>query len=277
MTAPFAWLLAETAPMSEQSLLIERIGAVLRLTLNRPQVGNALDIPLAEALMKAAISADEDDDVRAILITGSGRLFCAGGDVAAFGGAGDKLPTFLKEITAYLHVAITRLIATNKPVISAINGAAAGAGVGLALVGDIVLLGSSAQLNVAYTAIGLSPDGGTSWLLPRLVGLRKAQELCLTNRRVAADEAEKMGLATRVVPDAELQDEALALANKLASGATGALGATRHLLRNSFSNGIEAQLELEGQNIAKLGRSRDGREGIAAFIAKRPPVFGRES
>jgi len=273
--APFAWLLAKAAPMSDQPLLAERIGSVLRLTLNRPHVGNALDIPLAEALMKAAISADEDDGVRAILITGSGRLFCAGGDVPAFGSAGERLPAFLKEITAYLHVAIARLVATNKPVICAVNGAAAGAGVGLALVGDIVLLGASAQFNVAYTAIGLSPDGGTSWLLPRLIGLRKAQELCLTNRRVAADEAEAMGLATRVVPDAVLQDEALALATTLANGATGALGATRRLLRDSFSNGIEAQLELESQSIAALGRSRDSQEGIAAFIAKRPSVFGR--
>lgn len=247
---------------------------MLRLTLNRPQVGNALDIPLAEALMKAVIKADEDDTIRAILITGSGRLFCAGGDVAAFGEAGDKLPAFLKEITAYLHVAIMRLVATNKPVICAVNGAAAGAGMGLALVGDIVLLGTSAQFNVAYTAIGLSPDGGTSWLLPRLVGLRKAQELCLTNRRVKADEAAKLGLATRIVDDEALQDEALAIAMQLAHGATSALGATRQLLRESFSNGIEAQLDLESRSITSLGRTRDGQEGIAAFIAKRPPAFG---
>jgi len=260
--------------VSHQSLLIERKGAVLRLTLNRPQVGNALDIPLTEALMKAAIAADEDDTVRAILITGTGRLFCAGGDVAAFGSAGVKLPALLKEITAYLHVAIARLATTNKPVVCAVNGAAAGAGMGLALVGDIVLLGASAQLSVAYTAIGLSPDGGTSWLLPRLVGLRKAQELCLTNRRVKAEEAERIGLVTRVVTDEELQVEALAVATQLALGATGALGATRRLLRDSFSSGIEAQLELESRSIAALGRSQDGREGIAAFIAKRPPAFG---
>jgi 2-(1,2-epoxy-1,2-dihydrophenyl)acetyl-CoA isomerase len=262
--------------VSEPSLLVERDGAVLRLTLNRPTVGNALDIPLARAFMEAVIAADEDDAVRCVLIAANGRLFCAGGDVAAFSNAGDKLPAFLKEITAYLHAAIARLTTMDKPVVVAVNGAAAGAGIGVALVGDIVIAGTSAQFALAYTGIGLSPDGATTWLLPRLVGLRKAQDLALTNRRVKSDEAERIGLVTRVVPDEALAEEALGVARQLAAGSPPALGATRRLLRESFGNTIETQMDLESRSIAALSRTAEGKEGIAAFVEKRPPNFSRE-
>lgn len=262
--------------MSEPAILIRRDGPVLHLTLNRPQVGNALDIPLAHDLMTAVIAADEDDAVRCILLTANGRLFCAGGDVASFAGAGDTLPALLKQITAYLHAAIARLTTMEKPLVVAINGAAAGAGVGLALVGDIVLAGPSARFTLAYTGIGLSPDGATTWLLPRLIGYRKAQELCLTNRRVEAEEAERIGLVTRLVSEEALEGEALAVAHQLAAGSMPALGATRRLLRESLSNGIEVQMDLESRSIAAMGRTREGREGIAAFIAKRAPDFTRQ-
>ena len=259
--------------MTEPILLVERDGAVLRLTLNRPAVGNAIDLELARTLLQAVIAADEDDTVRCVLITGSGRLFCAGGDVTTFQNAGAELPAVLKEITAYLHAAIARLTTLAKPVVVAVNGAAAGAGVGLALVGDIVLGAASAQFALAYTGIGLSPDGATTWLLPRLVGLRKAQELCLTNKRVRSDEAERMGLLTRVVADDALEAESIEVARQLAAAATIALGATRRLLRESLSNGIEVQMDLESRSIAALARTADGKEGIAAFIDKRSPEF----
>jgi 2-(1,2-epoxy-1,2-dihydrophenyl)acetyl-CoA isomerase len=189
-------------------LLFERLGAVARITLDRPQVGNAIDIPMAREFMERAIECDEDDSIRCVLVTGNGRLFCAGGDVAAFHGAGDQLPAFLKEITAYLHSAVSRFARMNKPLVTAINGPVAGAGIGLAIMGDIVLADPAAHFTLAYTAIGMSPDGGTTWLLPRLIGLRAAQELSLSNRRVKADEAASLGLVTRVAAEGALAEEA---------------------------------------------------------------------
>lgn len=255
-------------------ILLDRDGPVATLTLNRPEVGNALDIPMARAFMEAAIACDEEPAIRCVVLTGTGRMFCAGGDVAAFAGAGEKLPAWLKEITAYLHAGIARLTRMDKPVVTAINGPAAGAGIGLALLGDIALAADAAHFTMAYTAIGLSPDGGATWLLPRLVGLRRAQELLLTNRRVKADEAERIGLVTRIVPADALAREAAELAGTLARGATSAFGATRRLLASS-ETAIEAQMELESRAIANQARTPDGREGIAAFVAKRPPDFLR--
>jgi 2-(1,2-epoxy-1,2-dihydrophenyl)acetyl-CoA isomerase len=254
------------------SILFERDGAVARITLNRPDVGNALDIPMCRALLEAAIACDEDDGIRCVLLTGTGKLFCAGGDVAAFAGAGDSLPAFLKEITAYVHAAITRLMRMDKPVVTAINGAAAGAGVGLALLGDIALAAPKAQFALAYTGLGLSPDGGTTWLLPRLVGLRQAQELCLRNKRVPAAEAASIGMITRVV-DEDLLAEATAVAHELASAATPALGVTRRLLLDGATASLETHLEAEARGIASLARTWQGREGVAAFVEKRVPNF----
>ena len=255
---------------------LERVGAVARITLSRADVGNAIDVPMARAFMEAAIACDEDEAVRCILLTGAGRLFCGGGDVAAFNGAGEALPAFLKEITAYLHSAIARLVRGDKPVVTAVNGAAAGAGVGLALLGDIVIAGASARFTLAYTAIGMSPDGAATWLLPRLVGLRRAQELCLTNRSVKADEAAAMGLITRVVPDEALAQEAADTARDLSLGPTSAFAAVRRLLLASSDNPIETQMELESRSIAAQARTADGREGVSAFAAKRKPVYFRD-
>lgn len=254
-------------------ILVSRDGAVARITLDRPEVGNALDIPMSRALMEAVIACEEDDAIRCVLLTGNGKLFCAGGDVAAFAAAGERLPAFLKEITAYVHVAVARLARMEKPVVTAVNGAAAGAGIGLAIVGDIALADPRASFALAYTGIGMSPDGGTTWLLPRLVGLRRAQELCLRNRRVGAEEAAAIGLVTRVTPEGALLEEATALARELAGAATGALGATRRLLLESAANALEAQLDAESRAIAAQARTADGREGIASFLEKRRPNF----
>jgi 2-(1,2-epoxy-1,2-dihydrophenyl)acetyl-CoA isomerase len=262
--------------MSDQPLLFERDGAVARLTLNRPQAGNAIDVPLARALMEASIVCDEDDAIRCVLLTGAGRLFCAGGDVAGFAAAGDKVPALLKELTAYLHMAIARLARMNKPLITAVNGPAAGAGFSLALLGDIALAAKSSHFTLAYSALGLSPDGGATWLLPRLVGLRRAQELALTNKRSTADEAAALGLVTRVVDDVALAAEALALAQSLSQAAVGALGRTRALLLASFGASLETQMEAEARAIAEAARTPDGLEGIRAFGEKRKPRFGAQ-
>jgi len=254
-------------------LQVEREGAIARLILDRPGVGNAIDIPLARALMAAAIACDEDDDVRCVLLTGRGRLFCTGGDVTAFHAAGAGLPAFLKEITGYMHSALARFARMDKPVITAINGPVAGAGIALALMGDIVLAEPAAHFTLAYTAIGMTPDGGTTWLLPRLVGMRRAQELLLRNRRVGALEAAEVGLVTRVVAEGTLTDEAHRLAREMAESAMGALGATRGLLLDSFSTPLETQMERESRAIAARARTSEGREGVAAFVEKRKPRY----
>jgi 2-(1,2-epoxy-1,2-dihydrophenyl)acetyl-CoA isomerase len=256
-------------------LLIERRGAVAILTLNRPDVGNAIDSPTAKILMETAITCDEDDSIRCVVLTGTGRYFCVGGDVGSLAVAGDGVGALVDEITAYLHTGIARFANMRKPLVTAINGPAAGAGISLAILGDLALAAKSANFTVAYTAIGLTPDGGLTWLLPRLIGLRRTQELMLTNRRVTSDEAATLGLVTRVVIDNELATEVQATASNLALSATKALGETRRLLLGSFQSAFEAQMERESRTIANAACTQNGREGIRAFIAKRKPDFSQ--
>jgi 2-(1,2-epoxy-1,2-dihydrophenyl)acetyl-CoA isomerase len=258
---------------AEAPVLIARENGIARVTLNRPKAGNAIDVPLARALMEAAIECDEDESIRVVTLTGAGRLFCGGGDVGAFAGSGERFPALLKELTAYTHSAVSRFSRMGKPMVTIINGPAAGAGFNLSLLGDIAIAAQSAHFTTAYTGIGLTPDGGATWLLPRLVGLRRAQEIILLNKRVSATEAAEIGMITRAVPDEELAAEAEAIVARLADGATRALGRTRNLLAAGFDNALETQLEAEARSIAAAGRDAEGREGVAAFLAKRKPDF----
>ena len=239
-----------------------------RLTLNRPDVGNSIDSATADALLDAVVRVAEDEAVRVVVLTGAGRMFCAGGDVRAFAATADSEAAVIARITAPLHAAINRLAQMDKPLVTMINGPAAGAGLGLALLGDIVIAARSAHFTSAYTAIGLSPDGGTSWLLPRVVGLRRAQEMILTNRRVTADEALTMGMITQVTDDAALEDIVAALVAMLASAPTAALGRSRRLLLASSSRDLPGQLEQEARAIATSAKSEEGRTGIAGFLAR---------
>lgn len=258
---------------TEPVLLAERDGAIMRLTFNRPDSANALDMAGAGALSDAALLCDEDETIRCVVITGGGRFFCAGGDVAGMASAEEGSAAHLKRLAGQFHVAVARLARMNKPLVTMINGPAAGAGMTMAMLGDIALAGSSANFTLAYGAIGLSPDGGASWLMPRLIGLRRAQELALTNRRVDAEEAARIGLVTRVVPDEQLAEETDRLARQLAAGPTATLGRTRRLLLEGMDRSFEQQLEAELQSIADSARSDHGREGIAAFLEKRQADF----
>lgn len=259
--------------MKYSTLLFDLEDNIARITLNRPDNANALNLDMGRDLMHAAIRCSEDPAVRAVILTGAGKMFSGGGDLKSFAAQGDALPGHLKEVAAYLHLAISRLVRMDAPVIAAVNGSAGGAGMSLCLFCDMVLAAESAKFTLAYTRAGLSPDGGSTYFLPRVVGLKRALELALTNRVLSASEAMSWGIVTKVVPDAQLQAEARALAAQLASGATRALGAAKRLLHSGFSESLETQMELEAQAIAEQARNPNGREGIAAFLAKRAPKF----
>lgn len=252
---------------------IDRAGPVAVLTLDRPARGNAIDVEMADAILQAALSVESDEAVRAVVLTGAGKAFCVGGDVTAFGEADERAPALVRRLTAALHMAVARLARMEKPLVTAINGAAAGAGFGLSLWGDAALAARSAKFTTAYGAIGLTPDAGASWLLPRLVGLRQAQRLALMNERITADQADTIGLVTRAVDDAALMDEALETAGRLARGPRRAFAATRDLLLQASASTLESHLEAEARFIARAAGSAEGREGVRAFVERREADF----
>lgn len=260
--------------MADYSTLgFELRAGVAHITFNRPQAANSLNLEMARELMDAAIRCDEDTAIRAVLISGAGATFSGGGDLRSFAAQGESLPSHLKEVTTYLHSAISRLVRMDAPVIAAVHGAAAGAGLSLACSCDIVLAASSARFTMAYTRIGLTPDGSSTYFLPRIVGLKRALELTLTNRMLSALEAMQLGIVTRVVEDALLLAEAQQLAAQLASGPTRAFGGAKRLLHSGFTETLETQMELETRSIAELAHTDDGHEGIKAFLEKRPAKF----
>jgi 2-(1,2-epoxy-1,2-dihydrophenyl)acetyl-CoA isomerase len=245
---------------------------IARLALDRPDAGNAIDLATAEALLATSLRLADDRSVRVVVLTGEGRNFCVGGDLRSFAAA-DRLGHHLREVTAPLHAAIGTLARLPAPVVAAVQGSAAGAGMSLALGADLVVCAESARFVLAYGRVGLSPDGAGSWYLPRLVGVHRALELALTNRALTATEALAWGIVTMVVPDGELGSQAETLAAELASAAPGAVAAAKRLLRASLDTTLEAQMAEEQAALAD-NADRYGAEGIAAFLEKRPPAFG---
>ncbi len=262
--------------MSYETLNYEVADGVATITLNRPDAANALNLTMARELSDVAIVCDESADVRAVIITGNGKMFCAGGDLSVMGDAGDNAAAVVKQMAGDLHMGISRLTRMNAPVIAAVNGTAAGAGFSIAVAADLVISVDTARYTMAYTAAGLSPDGSSTFFLPRRVGDRRARELMLTNRVLTADEALEWGLVNQVVDSEAFMDTVNKLAASLASGPTLAYGQVKSLLNASFDNGLETQMELESRGIADMARSTDGREGISAFLAKRKPEFKGE-
>lgn len=254
-------------------VLFDRDGDIATVTLNRPDFGNALDMATAKALFDAAIACDLDPSIRCVVLTGTGKLFCGGGDVREFLDAGGGFGPHVNRLAAYVHLAAMRFMRMAKPMLVAVNGPAAGAGMSLALSGDIVIAARSAHFSTAYTKIGLTADGGMSWHLPRLVGMRRAQDLLMTGRRVASEEALAIGLVTAIVEDEALAGETAARARQLADSATGALGRTKALLLSSMSESLEGQLEAEVRAITQSAQGPESREGVEALMAKRRPDF----
>jgi 2-(1,2-epoxy-1,2-dihydrophenyl)acetyl-CoA isomerase len=259
--------------MEFTTLLFDIRDNVAHITLNRPEAANSINEEMGKDLMHAALRCDEDPEIRAVLISGAGKIFSGGGDLKAFLSKGDQLPYHVKEITTYLHAAMSRFTRMDAPVVAAVHGAVAGAGMSVAIACDIVVAAETTRFMVAYTRAGLTPDGSATYFLPRIVGLKRALELTLTNRMFSAQEALQWGLVTRVVPDNELLAQARAIAVQLAAGPTRAYGVSKRLLHSGWAETLETQMENESQAIANSARTADAREGITAFLEKRPPKY----
>jgi len=257
--------------VSESPVLLSFEGAVARITFNRPSVYNAMDLAFMKALRAAALECAKSGP-RAVVLRGAGKAFCAGGDLGAFAAASDPKAA-LREMADILHESVEIFARLDAPVIAAVNGSAAGAGLSLACMCDLVVAGESAKFTMAYTAAGLCPDGSSTYFFPRLIGLRRTQELVFTNRVLSAAEALDWQLVTRVVPDADLDAEVAKLAAQIAAGPTRAFGTAKRMLLASHARDLGAQLELESESISTLAATPDGQEGIQAFLAKRKPAF----
>lgn len=247
---------------------------IAEITLNRPENANALNAQMADELFDASCRC-ADPAVKAVILTGRGKMFCAGGDLQDFNNAEDP-PQFITRMATVLHGALARLAHIDAPVIAAVNGSAGGGGFSLALSADIVLASERAKFVSAYTASGLSPDASSSYFLAKHVGLLRAKELFLTNRVLSAEEACAWGLVTRVVAADALMGAAREQACAFAQGPTKAYGGVKRLLESAFSDGLETQMDRETRSIAAMMRSHDGPHGIASFLAKSMPAFRGE-
>jgi 2-(1,2-epoxy-1,2-dihydrophenyl)acetyl-CoA isomerase len=262
-------------PMIDRGPVLLRIAdGVAHLRLNRPDASNGMNVELLKALGDAIMVCHGEPNIRAVLLTGEGKNFCAGGDVHDFASKGEKLPDYLRQATAYLQNAVAGLIRLEAPVVTSVQGfAAGGGGFGLVCASDMVVAGASAKFLAGATRVGMAPDAGVSVTLPRLVGLRKATAILLTNPIITAAEALELGIINRVVPDAELADSSLKLARELAAGAPKALAATKRLLWSGIGTSVEQCLPEEARTVSELSGMADAREGLAAVIERRKPTF----
>ena len=261
--------------MSYETVQVEMRDAVGLITLNRPASLNALTTEVGQEFQKAVAEVQESG-ARAIVLTGAGRAFCAGGDLREMQKIAEregKVEAFFDEPLKMLNECILLIRRAPVPFIAAVNGAASGGGCNLALACDLVVAGEGAKFNQAFIKIGLVPDCGGTFILPRLVGWKRATELMMTGEVVTAARALEMGMINAVVPDDELLPRALAMAEKLAGAPTAAIGRIKELLEASATNDYGEQLELERKVQIKSGLTKDFREGVAAFIEKRPPKF----
>jgi len=262
-------------PAEEGPVLLEcREDGVALIHLNRPESANGMDLELLRALHGVLMRVHGDGRVRAVLITGEGKNFCAGGDVHTFLSKGEALPDYIRVVTSTLQAVASLMIRLNPPVVTAVQGyAAGGGGMGLVCSSDFVVAAASAKFLAGATRVAMVPDAGVSVTLTQLVGLRKATEILMLNPVIGATEALSMGLVSRVVADERLQDEALALAQQLAQGAPAALANTKRLLWSGIGKSVEQAMPEENHAQAMLSGTADAREGLAAVIDKRAPLF----
>lgn len=248
--------------------------SVARVTLNRPDRLNSFTAQMHEELAVALDAADKASDVRAIWLTGAGRGFCAGQDLSDRAVApGGKAVDLGETVEKYWAPLVKRLASRDKPVVCAVNGVAAGAGANIAFACDIVVAARSAKFIQSFANIGLIPDTGGTWALPRIAGQARASGLALTAEPLPAEKAEQWGMIWKCVDDDALEVESLAIARKLAAGPTRGLAATKHAIRASLLNTLDAELEIERDLMRELGFSADYQEGVTAFMEKRKPTF----
>ena len=259
-------------PSMTDSVRVERDGEVGRIVFDRPDANNAMDATAAEGLRAAAADLASDDDCRCIVSTGVGGVFNTGADLTALDGD-ERDETAIRALAGTLHEFVGTLARAPKPVVCGVNGVAAGGGIGPALVGDVVIAAASARFQFAYPAIGLSADGGSSYFLPRLVGVREAQRIAMRDEPVDAAEADELGLVTETVPDDEFDDALQSEAEALGAGPTRAYAETRDLLWTSLDHGLGEQLAREADRIAGLTRTADYEAGYAAFFGEESPEF----
>jgi 2-(1,2-epoxy-1,2-dihydrophenyl)acetyl-CoA isomerase len=245
---------------------------IAHLSLDAPTTGNSLTYKFSQEILAAVLHLSENKDVRAIILRAEGNFFCVGGDLKSFHDNIDHLSQSIHAITVNLHSAIMYLHKYCAPVVCAIQGTVAGGGIGLALCGDHILTAEHVKFNLAYTNAGLSPDCSTSYMLPRLIGLRKTQDLMFNNTTLTAQEALNIGLTSQITSAEELDEKALEIAQKWASGPVTAYRQVKTLLSSSFDNSMEKQLLAEANGIG-LSAKTDGKKGIEAFVKKQKPNF----
>lgn len=233
---------------------------------------NPLSTKTLEELFEAAVGVSEDEDVRCVVLTGSGGFYCSGFDLGKLEGGPEDGATLRTAVSTF-HDAVVQLHQAEKPVVTGVNGVAAGGGFGLALLGDVMVMSEDARLEYAYSRIGLTGDGGSTFFLPRLVGLRRATEIALLDRPVEADEAVDMGLATEAAPAEEFDERLDEIARKLADGPTKAYAATKRLMARSFDRSLEEQLAAETDAMAESTHTEDYARGVEAFFGDNEPEF----
>lgn len=260
--------------MQFRHILTERRGGVMVVTLDRPEVLNSFNLRMAEELLDALRAAADDAGVRTVLLAGAGRAFCAGQDLAEVLPAAGKPKPDLGDVVRRQYNPIVRAIRTlEKPVVCAVNGVAAGAGANIAFACDLVLAAEDATFVQSFSKIGLIPDSGGTFILPRIVGLQRAAALTMLGDRLTAARAKEWGLVHDVVPNAVLQDTSIELANRLAAMPTRGLGLAKRGFNAAFANDLETQLALEEELQREAGETADYEEGVRAFIEKRKPIF----
>jgi 2-(1,2-epoxy-1,2-dihydrophenyl)acetyl-CoA isomerase len=259
--------------MSYETIRFTVEDGVAHIVLVRPKQANTVTIAFSNEFSEVAEKCKTEKNIRAVLISSEGPIFSAGGDLAVFAGYGEELPSKMQEMLDTFHGALKTLSEMDAPVIVAVNGVAAGAGFSMVLNASMVLASPKARFTMAYTGAGLTPDGSSTFFLPKIVGLRRAEEMMLTNRQLSAEEATDWGIVNQLTDETELLEKALKTAKRIAKGPTKAFGNVRRLLVSSFDADLAQHLDREGESIVDMTKTVDGKEGIAAFLEKRAPEF----
>lgn len=257
----------------DDAILTQQHENILEIALNRPDAYNALNLEMMQMLDEALTVAENEPSVQAVMITGKGKAFCSGGDLKWISQQKEDARSVLYRLAPEFHSSITKIRRMPKPVVAAINGIAAGGGFSLALACDFRVMAETSIMRQAYTASGLSIDGGGSFALPRLLGLARAMEIMAFDPPISSAQALEWGLVTKVVPDADLFDAAIAILHQLTQGSLHSFAWSKRLMNDSFDHDLETQLELERQGISECAAHPHGQEGIKAFVEKRKPSF----